>query len=67
MESPLCTVTLELDLDTETISGSIARRGRATRPFYGWLELAAALQALRASEVRAKDQTPPSDAGTTAG
>jgi hypothetical protein len=45
------TVTLEIDVQSEPITGRIVNAGR-TRQFCGWLELAAALQAaMEASDV----------------
>jgi|GEM_PF-6631425 len=39
------TVTLEIDAPSEPITGRVVNAGRA-RTFCGWLELAAALQAV---------------------
>lgn len=40
-------VTLRLDLGTETISGTLVNEGGSERPFWGWLELSAALDLTR--------------------
>ena len=40
-------VTLRLDLGTETISGTLANERGSERPFWGWLELSAALDLTR--------------------
>lgn len=43
-------VILRLDLGTETISGTFEDEGGAERPFWGWLELSAALDRRRGHE-----------------
>lgn len=40
-------VILDLDADGETIRGSISKADEGSRPFFGWLELAGALEAAR--------------------
>ncbi len=39
--------SLEIDLHTELIRGTVNRRGARPSPFVGWLGLAAAIAALR--------------------
>jgi hypothetical protein len=41
-------VTLRLDRDTETISGTLAEAHGDERPFWGWLDLSAELDRIRA-------------------
>jgi hypothetical protein len=38
---------LDIDPDGETIRGSVSKADQGGRPFFGWLELAAALEAAR--------------------
>lgn len=52
-------VTLRLDLGTETISGTFEDEGGAERPFWGWLELSAALDRRRGHETGACDRIRP--------
>ena len=40
-------VTLRLELGTETISGTVEHQDGGERPFWGWLELSAALDRTR--------------------
>jgi hypothetical protein len=48
MASPLqVRVVLDLDTDCEPICGSLTEDERPSRRFYGWLELAGLLQAVR--------------------
>jgi hypothetical protein len=46
-ERPTTFVILRLDLATETISGTLGGKCGDERPFWGWLELSAALDELR--------------------
>ena len=40
-------VTLRLELGTDTISGTVEHQGGGEQPFWGWLELSAALDRTR--------------------
>lgn len=46
---PLLTLRLELEPRADPISGRLSADDGTTRPFHGWLELAAALEACLAS------------------
>jgi len=57
-------VTLQLDTDADPISGEIGEAGGPSRPFVGWLGLAAALErvfARRLSSVPAERPTQDSE------
>jgi hypothetical protein len=56
-------VGLELEIDAEPIAGRIRHGGAASRPFGGWLELAAALE----DALSEAHQIPESDAPGTPG
>lgn len=49
---------LEVDLDAEPITGILAQRGHAGRPFTGWLALTDAIESIRGAEDGADDTYP---------
>jgi hypothetical protein len=57
-------VSLRLDLATETISGTLADEQGRERPFWGWLELSAALDERRCEDARLDDPAPTLDRGS---
>ncbi len=48
--SPDVTVTLHLDLGTETITGTMETGDGAKRPFWGWVELSNGLDEARGAK-----------------
>jgi hypothetical protein len=56
---PRATVTLCLDLGTETITGTLEAGDGAERPFWGWLELSDTLDEARGA--KRADQSSPGD------
>ncbi len=52
-------VVLDLETETEQITGSIASEETGWRPFYGWLELIAALDSARAQTDGGHDEGSP--------
>ncbi|MQA75073.1 MAG: hypothetical protein GEU88_12140 [Solirubrobacterales bacterium] len=46
MKSPTIEITLELDLDGETVSGRATNRSGPTREFSGWIGLMGVVDAL---------------------
>jgi hypothetical protein len=49
-------VTLELELDSEPIEGSMSDRGGASHPFYGWIQLVSLLQNAATTRAPQHDQ-----------
>jgi hypothetical protein len=48
-ESQAVRVVLDLDPNSEPIRGSLSASDQDSRPFFGWLELASAVEAARAA------------------
>ena len=49
MERETAHLELAIDLDSEPISGSVSNGTHGLRPFTGWIELVAAIEAARSS------------------
>jgi hypothetical protein len=56
-------VNLAIDVDSEPISGSISNGSQVERPFTGWIELAAAIEAVRSSGHESESSEPEGQAG----
>jgi hypothetical protein len=54
-------IDLDLDLGSEPVAGRLAVAGGVEHPFTGYAGLIAALESLRASEVRAAETVTPED------
>jgi hypothetical protein len=49
MERGTAHLELAIDLDSDPITGSVSNRTHGLRPFKGWIELVAAIEAARSS------------------
>jgi hypothetical protein len=56
MEPLRAHVTLNIELDSEPIEGSLIDSDRVTRPFHGWIELVSLLQAAATTPTARIDQ-----------
>jgi hypothetical protein len=63
MRSGTAHLSLAIDVDSEPISGSISNGCRVERPFTGWIELAAAIEAVRSAGRVSDGADPEGDAG----
>jgi len=51
---PAVRLVLDLEPDSDPISGFLEHRGAARRRFWGWLDLLAAIEAVRNDEVNGR-------------
>jgi hypothetical protein len=56
-------LSLAIDVDSEPISGSISNGCQVERPFTGWIELAAAIEAVRRAGGGSESFAPEGGAG----
>jgi hypothetical protein len=56
-------MTLAIDVDSEPISGSISNGCHIERPFTGWIELVAAIEAVRSADHDSESSEPEGGAG----
>lgn len=49
-------VTLDIELDSEPIEGSMSDHGGASHPFYGWIQLVSLIQAAATTRQPHTDQ-----------
>ncbi len=63
MRSGTAHLSLAIDVDSEPISGSISNGCRVEQPFTGWIELAAAIEAVRSARHGSEGFEPEGGAG----
>jgi hypothetical protein len=51
-------VTLQLDVGSDPLSGTVSIEGRQQRRFQGWIELAAAIESARAGGTAEREEAP---------
>jgi hypothetical protein len=56
-------LSLAIDVDSEPISGSISNGCHVERPFTGWIELVAAIEAVRSAGHGSEGSEPEGGAG----
>ena len=50
---PIVNMSLSIDISSDSIQGSIAIENEEAKPFYGWVELATAIETARARALHA--------------
>ncbi len=63
MRSGTAHLSLAIDVDSDPISGSISNGCHVERPFTGWIELAAAIEAVRSARHGSEGSEPEGKAG----